>query len=165
MTSRTTPNATSIDVDKNVPLVRITREFKAAPEKVFLAHVDPDLFARWNGPNDTTMTIGHHDCRTGGSYRYMINGGGYEAWFYGTFHEVRPAELIVQTFTFEGMPDGVALEKLRFEDLGNGRTRLTSTSLVDSFEDRDAFVASGLESGVVQGYERLDAILATLGNL
>ena len=25
---------------------------------------------------------------------------------------VRPSELIVQTFTFEGVPDGVALERL-----------------------------------------------------
>ena len=67
---------------------------------------------------------------------------------------MRPDELIVQTFTFEGMPDGVALEKLVLEDLGDGRTRLTATSLVDSFEGRDAFVASGMEDGVSEGYER-----------
>ena len=73
-----------------------------------------------------------------------------------------PSELIVQTFTFDGMPEGVALEKLFFEDLGDGRTRLTATSIVDSFEDRDAFVASGMETGVVEGYNRLDGILAEL---
>jgi len=66
----------------------------------------------------------------------------------------------VQSFTFEGFPDGVALERLVLEDLGDGRTRLTSTSLVDSFEGRDAFVASGMETGVVEGYERLDEVLA-----
>jgi uncharacterized protein YndB with AHSA1/START domain len=71
-----------------------------------------------------------------------------------------PPELIVQTFTFEGVPDGVALEKLTLEDLGDGRTRLTATSLVDSFEGRDAFVASGMEDGVREGYERLDELLA-----
>ncbi len=65
----------------------------------------------------------------------------------------------MQTFTFEGFPDGVALEKLVLEDLGNGRTRLTATSLVDTFEGRDAFVASGMETGVVEGYERLDEVL------
>lgn len=47
-----------------------------------------------------------------------------------------------------------------FEDLGDGRTRVTSTSLVDSFEGRDAFVASGMESGVVEGFEKLDELLA-----
>ena len=46
------------------------------------------------------------------------------------------------------------------EDLGDGRTRLTATSLVDSFADRDAFVASGMETGINEGYERLDEILA-----
>jgi len=39
-------------------------------------------------------------------------------------------------------------------------TRLASTSLVDSFEDRDAFVSSGMEEGVREGYERLDELLA-----
>ena len=40
-------------------------------------------------------------------------------------------------------------------------TRLTGTSLVDSFADRDAFVASGMEHGVREGYERLDELLAS----
>ena len=84
---------------------------------------------------------------------------GEDFGFHGCFHEVRLNEVIVQTFTYEGFPDGVALEKLVLEDLGNGRTRLTATSLVDSFADRDAFVASGMETGVVEGYERLDEVL------
>lgn len=106
------------------------------------------------------MQIDHYDCRTGGSYRYLHLSGGDEYGFHGSFHEVRPSELIVQTFTFEGAPDSVALERLVLEDLGDGRTRLTATSLVDSFEDRDAFVASGMEEGVREGYERLDELLA-----
>lgn len=66
----------------------------------------------------------------------------------------------MQTFTFEGFPDSVALERLVLTDLGNGRTRLSATSLVDSFQGRDAFLASGMESGVREGYERLDELLA-----
>jgi hypothetical protein len=69
--------------------------------------------------------------------------------------------VIVQTFTFEGMPDAVALERLELQDLGDGRTKLTATSLVDSMEGRDAFLASGMESGVREGYERLDDVLAS----
>ncbi len=151
---------TEIVADPDVPLVRITREFDAPPAKVFRAHTDPELVARWLGPRDLEMRIDHYDCRTGGSYRYVHTQGEEEFGFHGSFHEVRPAELIVQTFTFEGMPDGVALERIVFTDLGDGRTRLTSTSLVDSFADRDAFVASGMDVGVREGYERLDAVLA-----
>jgi uncharacterized protein YndB with AHSA1/START domain len=156
----TTTRQTEITVDPDVPLVRITHEFDAPPAAVFRAHTDPDLFVRWNGPRDLETRIDHFDCRTGGSYRYVMHRGDEEYGFRGCFHEVRPAELIVQTFTFEGFPDGVALERLVLEDLGDGRTRLTSTSLVDSFEGRDAFVASGMETGVVEGYERLDEVLA-----
>lgn len=159
MTTNTTHD-TEIVVDPDVPLVRIIREFDAPPEKVFRAHADPELFRRWNGPRGMETRIDHHDCRTGGSWRYVMTRDGEEYGFRGCFHDVRPGELIIQTFTWEGMPDGVALEKLVFEDLGGGRTRLAATSLVDSFESRDAFVASGMETGVIEGYERLDEVLA-----
>jgi uncharacterized protein YndB with AHSA1/START domain len=155
-----TKHETEIVSDPTVPLVRITREFDAPPAKVFRAHADPDLFAQWVGPDRDAMKIDYFDCRPGGSYRYVLGGEGDEYSFRGCFHEVRPDELIVQTFSYEGMPDGIALEKLVFEDLGNGRTRLVCTSLVDSFDGRDAFVASGMEEGVIAGYAKLDALLA-----
>ena len=158
MTTCTHP--TVITADPDVPLVRITREFDAPPEKVFRAHTDPVLVAQWLGPRRLEMRVDYYDCRTGGSYRYVMIGDGNEFGFHGCFHEVRPSELIVQTFTFEGAPDGVALERLVLEDLGDGRTRLTVTSLVDTFEGRDAFLASGMEEGVREGYERLDELLA-----
>jgi uncharacterized protein YndB with AHSA1/START domain len=156
----TSTHETQIIADPDVPLVRIIREFDAPPEKVFRAHVDPELLVQWLGPRGLEMTVDHFDCRTGGSYRYVHSQDGEEYGFHGCFHEVRPPELIVQTFTFEGFPDGVALERLVLEDIGNGRTRLTATSLVDSFEGRDMMVASGMETGIVEGYERLDDLLA-----
>ena len=158
--STTSTHETQIIADPRVPLVRITREFDAPKEKVFRAHTDPELVVQWQGPKGMQARVDHFDCRTGGSYRYVHRQGGEEYGFHGCFHEVRPDELIVQTFTFEGFPDGVALEKLVLEDLGNGRTRLTATSLVDSFEGRDAFVSSGMDVGVVEGYAKLDALLA-----
>ncbi len=157
-TTRT--NETEITVDPDVPLVRITREFDAPPTKVFRAHTDPELVAQWLGPHGYEMRIDHYDCRTGGSYRYVHVDGDNEYGFYGSFHEVRPSERIVQTFTFEGAPEGVALERLELTDLGDGRTRLATTSLVESFDARDAFVASGMEVGIRESYERLDELLA-----
>ncbi len=159
--STSTPgHETTIESDPKVPLVRIVREFDAPPEKVFRAHTDPELLVQWLGPRDLVMTVEHYDCRTGGAYRYIHRRGDDEFGFFGCFHEVRPNELIVQTFCFEGYRDSVALERLILEDIGDGRTRLVATSLVDSFEGRDAFVASGMESGVREGYERLDELLA-----
>jgi uncharacterized protein YndB with AHSA1/START domain len=158
--TKTTTNETQISADAKVPTITITREFDAAPEKVFRAHTDPDLLVQWLGPRDTNMRIDHFDCRTGGSYRYIATDcDGGEQGFHGCFHEVRPSELIVQTFTWEGAPDGVALEWGHFEDLGGGRTRVTGVSLVDSFETRDMILASGMDVGVREGYEKLDELL------
>jgi uncharacterized protein YndB with AHSA1/START domain len=157
----TMTHETQIIVDEEVPLVRMIREFDATPDKVYRAHVDPEIFAQWIGPEKRGATVDRWDARSGGSYRYVIASDGFEAGFNGVFHELRENELIVQTFSWEGMPDGVALEKLHFEAIDGGRTRLTATSLVDSFADRDAFVASGMEEGAKEGYKKLDGILAS----
>jgi uncharacterized protein YndB with AHSA1/START domain len=156
----TTIHPTEITADSTVPLIRITREFDAPPAKVFRAHANPELLAQWLGPRDLEMRIDTFDCRTGGSYRYVHLRGHDEFGFHGCFHEVRPSELIIQTFTFEGVPDGVALERLTLKELEGGRTRLVVTSLVESFEARDAILASGMERGVREGYQRLDELLS-----
>ena len=107
------------------------------------------------------MRIDTWDARTGGSYRYSAWQEGVEvASFYGSFHELRPAERLVQTFTYLGEPDGVSLDTMTFEDLGDGRTRVSGLSVVDTMEVRDAMLASGMETGIIEGYEKLDELLA-----
>jgi hypothetical protein len=64
--STTTHHDTEITVDPDVPLVRITREFDAPPEKVFRAHTDPALVVQWLGPRDLEGEIDTWDCRSGG---------------------------------------------------------------------------------------------------
>ncbi|MCX8564398.1 SRPBCC family protein [Mycolicibacterium mucogenicum] len=150
-----------IEADKDVPLIRITRDFHATPAQLLKAHTDPELFARWVGPDGMDTRIVDWDARDGGSWRYVAVRDGQEFGFRGCFHTVAE-DKIVQTFTFEGMPDAVSLETLWFEDLGDGRTRLHGQSLVDSFEGRDAWLASGMETGVDQGYAKLDALVGEL---
>ena len=149
---------TTIEADPSLPVIRLTREFAAPAARLFRAHTDPALFALWVGPDGAGTRIEHWDARTGGSWRYTARLGGTEYAFHGCFHEVRP-DRIVQTFTYEGEPDGVALQTLWFEDLGGGRTRLRSQSLVDSFEGRDAWLASGMETGVNDGYAKLQRMV------
>lgn len=148
-----------IEADPNLPIIRITRDFNATPAQLLKAHTDPDLYARWVGPAGIETVIDHWDARSGGSWRFLNRHDGEEYGFRGCFHEISD-ERIVQTFTFEGMPEGVSLETLRFEDLGDGRTRLHAQSLVDSFEGRDAWLQSGMDTGVNDGYTKLDALLA-----
>ena len=156
-----TKHETEIVADPNLPTITITREFDATPDRVFQAHVDPELFVQWIGPRGTDMRLDHWDARTGGSWRYAAVRDGEEiATFFGSFHEVRPNDRIVQTFTYEGGGDGVSLEIMTLEELPGGRTRLTGVSVVDTMELRDLILSSGMEVGVNEGYEKLDELLA-----
>jgi uncharacterized protein YndB with AHSA1/START domain len=154
----------AIEADPTVPMIHIWRDFAGTPEQLFRAHTDRDLYARWVGPANQQVVIVRWDASEGGAFRFHgPDGDGADQSFHGCFHTVRP-DRIVQTFTWDGMPDGVALETMTFEDLGDGRTRLHATSLCDSFEARDAWLRSGMEVGVTDGYAAIDRMLAD-GNL
>ena len=155
----TTLTEATIEADPTVPAIRITRDFKATPAQLLKAHTDPEIFARWCGPDSLTTEITVWDPRTGGEWRFVQRRDDDEFRFRGCFHEITE-DKIVQTFTFEGYPEGVALETMTFEDLGNGYTRLHAFSLCDSFEGRDGMLSSGMDTGVNEGYAKLDAILA-----
>jgi uncharacterized protein YndB with AHSA1/START domain len=159
MTTNQLRSEATIEADSHVPLIRITRDFAATPAQLVRAHTDPELFTRWVGPDAMFTRIVEWDARDGGCWHYVAMRDGVDYEFRGCFHQITN-DRIVQTFTFVAMPDDVALETLRFEDLGNGRTRLHAQSLVDSFESRDAWLASGMETGVDEGYRKLDALLA-----
>lgn len=149
---------TTIEAVANLPIIRMVREFNATPEQVQRAHTDPELFARWIGPDSRSTVIEAWDARTGGSWRYTNTRGDDVQSFFGSFHLVRPGRM-VQTFTWEGVPDGVSLDTVTFEELPGGRTRLVGTSLVDSIESRDAILRSGMDVGLSEGYAKLDALL------
>jgi uncharacterized protein YndB with AHSA1/START domain len=157
----TTPPETRIEAAQKVPTINIVREFDAPPERVFRAYTDPDVFVQWLGPTTTSVRLDRYEAVTGGGYRYsMLRDGVETATFWGSFHEVRSPDRLVQTQSLEGTGDGAVLNTLTFEELPGGRTRLTDTTLADSFEVRDMILASGMESGVIEGYKNLDELLA-----
>ncbi|MGN6128070.1 MAG: SRPBCC family protein [Humibacter sp.] len=154
-------NALTVTAPEGLPFVDITREFDAPVEKVFAAYTDPQLFAQWVGPRGYEMDLPEFDVTTGGSYRFIHRDAeGNEFAFRGVFHTVRENELIVQTFEFAGVPDTASIEYLRFEPLADGRTRISGHAVYPSLEARDGIVASGMETGVREGYEKLDALVA-----
>ena len=159
MSITTADGTTTIEATTDMPSIRMSRDFSATPAQLVRAHTDPELFVQWVGPDGMKLEIDYWDARTGGSWRYVDHGEGEDFGFHGSFHEVR-ADRLVQTFTFEGFPDSVALETMWFEDLGEGRTRLHIRSLFDSYEARDGMLSSGMDVGVNDGYAKLDRLLA-----
>ena len=101
---------------------------------------------------------------SGGRWRYVhTDEHGNEFGFHGVFHEMSP-ERMIQTFEFEGLPESghVILDTMKLEPLPGNRTRITVHSVYQSVEDRDGMVQAGMETGVNQGYEKLDEVLAKI---
>lgn len=152
---------TTITAPAGQPFIDIEREFDAPRELVHRAYLDPELVKQWLGPRQYEMEIDQWDPRAGGAYRYVHRGDQGEYGFHGVFHSF-DMDNMVQTFEFEGAPGHVSLDTQVLEDLGNGRTRVKSHSIYMSVADRDAMVEAGMGSGVEDGFNRLDELLAKL---
>jgi len=152
-------HALKVTVPEGVHFIDYAREFAYPVAEISRAHRDPALVAQWLGPRGMEMKIEEYDLRTGGSYRYEHSDDGGSYRFAGVFHTVRENELIVQTFEFLGFPDVVSLETLTFVDLGNGRCKLVGHAVYPSQEARDGMAESGMETGLTEGFERLEELL------
>lgn len=154
-------NETKIAADPGKQELFITREFDAPRELVYKVLTDPDLVVQWLGCRDMVMRIDKYESYAGGSYRYVHLMGDQEFGFKGVFHECTAPERIIQTFEFEGLPEKghVCLETTRLEVLPGDRTRVAIQDLFQSVADRDGALASGMETGIVESYERIDELL------
>jgi uncharacterized protein YndB with AHSA1/START domain len=154
-------NPVVIDATPGQSYADISREFDAPVAAVFRAHADRDQFRAWIGPRALQTNIIEWDFRTGGRYRYeQTDPEGNAYTFNGVFHTVRENELIIQTFEYEGAPDEVAIDTMRFEELPGGRSRLVDHSVFPSVEVLEGMMAEGMEYGMNEGYEKLDELLA-----
>lgn len=154
-----THNPVTLTAQPGVPYIDIVREVEAPIADVYRAYTEPALVAQWLGPRELIMKIEEYDVRRGGKWAYThTDPAGTPYGFNGVFHSVQPLERIVQTFEFDGFPGHISLESVTFEDLG-GRTRVRIHSVYQSQEDRDGMVASGMERGMTEGFERLDELL------
>ena len=154
---------TEIVAEPGMPQLVITRAFAASRDLLFRAHVEPDLLVRWLGPRGLTMTVDRYEARDGGTWRFIHRDADGNAFgFRGVFHGTPSPDGIVRTFEFEGAPGHVSLETLTFEERGD-QTVVRANAVYQSVEARDAMIASGMEGGVDDGYERLEELVAEMG--
>ena len=158
MTSSPRPPSRPI---RQLPIIRITRDFAATPAQLLRAHTDPELFARWVGPRQPAdHGSSDWDARTGGSWRYVAGRDGEEFGFRGMLPR-GPAGPDRADLHLRGRcRTGVALETLRSRTSATAAPGCTRSRWCDSFEGRDAWLRSGMETGVNEGYAKLDELLA-----
>jgi uncharacterized protein YndB with AHSA1/START domain len=142
--------------------IEITRTFDAPRHLVYEAYTTPELIKRWWGGDRGDVTLAEVDLRVGGKWRYVMTAnGGYEVGFHGVYREIVPNERLVFTETFEGMPEGEALNIVTFDD-ENGRTLLKNVSEYPSKEIRDAVINSGMEGGMQESMDHLEQVAISL---
>jgi uncharacterized protein YndB with AHSA1/START domain len=139
-TQVTTPNELEI---------RVERVFDAPRDHVFRVWTDPALIPEWWGDGTTVEEM---DVREGGRWRFRTENGMVVE---GEYREVAPPERLVQTFQNH-------LQTLEFDDVDDGRTKLTQTMRFDSTEQRDMTMQYGVEAGAEAGFERVDSVLQAL---
>jgi uncharacterized protein YndB with AHSA1/START domain len=153
---------TKITATPGLPYIEISREFAGTRDLLFRAHTDPELMVQWLGPRRLAMRVDRMELHDGGTWRYVhTDADGTEYGFHGVFHGTPSPDGIVQTFEFEGAPGHVSLDSLIFDEQ-DGLTVIHAKSVHQSVEARDAVLASGMEGGLTEGYQRLDELIARL---
>jgi uncharacterized protein YndB with AHSA1/START domain len=152
----------------------VTRVFDAPREVVWKAWTDPRYVMQWWGPKGFTAPACKIDFRVGGKFLCCMKApDGQELWTGGEYHEIVPHEKIVMSMYFadaagnkvdaaqygiehEAIDD--AYDVVTFEDLGNGRTKLTFVG--------NETMENAKSSGQVEGWNQiLDKFTAVVAGL
>jgi uncharacterized protein YndB with AHSA1/START domain len=140
--------------------IRIERVFDASRDRVWRAFTEPALVAQWWGRGNH-LVIERFEVERGGHWRFVEHAPDGTHGFEGRFREVTPQERLSYTFEWDGLPGHVIIETATFEELGDGRTRVVTTALFYTTEERDGMLSSGMEGGLNESYAALDRLLAT----
>lgn len=141
--------------------IHVERLFDAPRDRVWQAHMDSALIAQWWGRGNK-LVIERHEPERGGHWRYVEHADGEVHGFEGRYREVTPQERIVRTFEWDGMPGYVVVESTEFEDAPGGRTRVVSSSLFHTTEERDGMLQAGAAEGMNESFAALDRVLARM---
>jgi len=141
--------------------ILMTRKFEAPREIVWEAITDPNLIPKWWGFARDATEVKKMDVRPGGEWQFITRTSGGEVDFHGEYREVLAPERLVYTFLVGDMQPGDGFVEITLVEKG-GVTELRDRGVFNSKEERDAVIATGMEAGARETYERLAELLATL---
>jgi uncharacterized protein YndB with AHSA1/START domain len=142
--------------------IAMTRMFDAPRHLVFDAMTTPAHVRRWLGCAELPMTVCEIDLRVGGAYRFTLRSPeGRETTLQGVYREIaRPERVVfVERIVLPSYTTDEYQVTSSFADIGGG-TRLITTILHSSKENRDGHLNSGIERGVTPAYDRLAEVVA-----
>ena len=140
--------------------VIVTRRFKASPEAVYRAHIEPKIMQKWLlGPPGWTMPVCISEAKPGGKLRCeWTDGKGGDFYLTGEYVTLEPFRRIVHIERMH-LPDPTPDNNVEtvFEPDGTG-TLMTMRMTLPNAEARAAMLATGMEEGMEASYARLDGM-------
>lgn len=139
--------------------IRFLRSFRASPQRVWDAHWDAELVARWmTGPEGWTMEECEVEAFVGGEIRFRwVNADGQGFAMHGRVVELDEPRRSVHGEQFE-FPGATATTcETTFHPEGNG-TLVELVVTYTSKEAREAALATGMVEGMEMSYARIDEL-------
>ena len=156
-------------VEKNAEdlSMTITTELEASPDRVWQLWADPRQLERWWGPPTYPATFTKHDLTPGSRVQYHMTGpeGDQPKGYWDVLETDPPRSLVVRDgfANDDGTPNTDFPHgemRVRIEEIGDGRSRMSIESLFPSSEAMEQILAMGMEEGMTQAVGQIDAILA-----
>jgi uncharacterized protein YndB with AHSA1/START domain len=146
------------------PLFVVTRRFNAPARLIWEAWTKPEYMKRWYGNSCCELELCEMDVRPGGAWRRVLRmQDGTTIGFHGVYREVTYPTRVVFTEVFEPVPDHPSVVTVTLSEQ-DGKTFVRVEQLHDSVESRDAHIASGMEPGMRETLDRLEAFVSSLPN-
>jgi uncharacterized protein YndB with AHSA1/START domain len=158
---------TSVHKDPDALTMTISAEFAAPPERIWQLWADPRQLERWWGPPMFPATVTTHEFRPGGAVAYYMTGpeGDRHAGWWEIVDVDRPRSLAFRNgfSDADGRPDPnlpATDVRVALDPLGDGRTRMSMTSIFPSREAMEELLKMGMEEGMTEAVGQIDDLLA-----
>jgi uncharacterized protein YndB with AHSA1/START domain len=158
---------TAVRKDPEGLTMTLDAEFEASPERVWQLWADPRQLERWWGPPTYPATFTKHDLEPGSRVEYHMTGpeGDQPRGFWDIVKADAPHSIVIRDgfANDDGTPNTdlpVGEMRVRIEEIGDGRTRMSIESQFPSTEAMEQVLAMGMEEGLKQAVGQIDAILA-----
>jgi uncharacterized protein YndB with AHSA1/START domain len=158
---------TAVRKDPDKLTMTLEAEFEAPPERIWKLWADPRQLERWWGPPTYPATFTRHDLAPGSRVEYHMTGPeGDKSRGYWDVLEVDPPNGLAFRDGFandDGTPNNDmprSEARVRIEEIGSGRTRMSIESIFPSAEAMEQVLAMGMEEGLTQAVGQIDAILS-----
>jgi len=150
----------------------VERTFRAPKRKVWAAWTTPELLERWWGPKGWKTVIKHMEFREGGHQHYgmvcedpdQTDWYGRTSWGKSTYHRIDAENAFDYTDAFcdenAVVTPGMPVMEIRVAFAArDGSTTVTSTSVFATPEALKQVIDMGMEEGLTQTWDRLEATL------